>query len=80
MSTPPSPPQQSRYYGASMPPIPAPNPEVIVYIVSLVVVGIVALAAETVVSAHWVEFAKWATAAYLISRGIAKLGKVLENR
>ncbi len=44
------------------------------------VVGIVALAAETVAAAHWVEFAKWATVGYLVARGIAKRGNAYENR
>jgi hypothetical protein len=63
-----------------MPSVPAPNAELGVYIASLIVVAIVTLAADDVSAGFWVDFAKWATAAYLISRGVAKLGKVIENR
>jgi hypothetical protein len=82
MATPPSspPPPSHGYYGGNLPPFPIPNAELIVYAFALLVVGIVAAAAESVPVAFWVEFAKWATAAYLVSRGIAKLGKVYENR
>ena len=78
--TPPPPSGYGAQYGPGIPPIPVPNPELAVYVLSLVVVGIVALATDDVVAPFWVEFAKWATAAYLVSRGIAKLGKVFENR
>jgi hypothetical protein len=82
MSTGPSspPPPSPGYYGANLPPFPIPNPELIVYAFALLVVGVVAAAAESVPVALWVDFAKWATAAYLLTRGIAKLGKVYENR
>jgi uncharacterized protein (DUF983 family) len=50
-----------------------------VYVIALLVIGIVALAAETVDAATWVEFALWATAAYLVSRGLAKLRNVTES-
>jgi hypothetical protein len=82
MSTGPStpPPPSQGYYGGNLPPFPIPNPELIVYAFALLVVGLVAAAADSVPVALWVEFAKWATAAYLVTRGIAKLGKVYENR
>ena len=44
-----------------------------------VVVAIVALASDNVNSATWVEYMKWTTAAYLISRGMAKASRVLEQ-
>jgi hypothetical protein len=44
-----------------------------------VIVSIVALASDRVDSGTWVEFMKWTTAAYLISRGIAKASRVLEQ-
>ena len=82
MSTPPSPPPPGAGYygGGGLPPVPVPNPEVIVYVVALLVVGIVALAAESVAAAHWIEFAKWATVGYLLARGIAKRGNAYESR
>jgi hypothetical protein len=82
MSTAPStpPPPSHGYYGGNLPPFPIPNAELIVYAFALLIVGVVAAAAESVPVALWVDFAKWATAAYLVTRGIAKLGKVYENR
>ena len=62
-----------------MPPFPAPNGELIVYVLSLVVIGILGLAADTVGAAGFVEFAKWATVGYLLSRGLAKLRNVTER-
>jgi hypothetical protein len=44
-----------------------------------IVVAIVALASDRVDSSTWVDFMKWTTAAYLISRGIAKASRVLEQ-
>jgi hypothetical protein len=81
MSTTPSspPPPQHGYYGGSLPPVPVPNPELIVYVVALLVVGIVALASDSVIATHWVEFALWTTAAYLVARGLAKLRNVTER-
>ncbi len=82
MSTGPGtpPPSSQGYYGGNVPPFPLPNPELIVYAFALLIVGVVAAASESVPVALWVDFAKWATAAYLITRGIAKLGKVYESR
>jgi hypothetical protein len=77
--SPPPPPSQQGYYGGGLPPVPVPNAELIVYVVALVVVGIIGLAAETVNAASWVEFALWTTAAYLVSRGLAKLRNVTER-
>jgi len=82
MSTQPSTPPPSSpggYYGGGLPPVPVPNPELIVYVVALLVVGIVALAAETVDANTWVQFTLWTTAAYLVSRGLAKLRNVSER-
>jgi hypothetical protein len=55
------------------------NAELAVYVVATLVVTIVTLAADAVNSPVWVDFFKWATAAYLISRGIAKASRVLER-
>jgi hypothetical protein len=45
----------------------------------VVLVAIIALAADSVNAPAWVDFFKWVTAAYLISRGIAKASRVLER-
>jgi hypothetical protein len=78
---PPPPPTQSYgqpYYG--MPPLPAPNGELIVFLLVWAVVFIITVAADTV---DWSEFTiatVLLAAAYMISRGIAKAGKVYEGR
>jgi hypothetical protein len=59
-------------------PIPG-NAEWALLFVMAIVVSLVALFANSVDSATWVDFMKWTTAAYLISRGIAKASRVLEQ-
>ncbi|HEY3070294.1 MAG TPA: hypothetical protein VGJ34_08255 [Gaiellaceae bacterium] len=79
--TPPPPPTQSYgqpYYG--MPTLPSLNGELIVFVLVWVVVFIVTLASDTVDWPGFVIATTWLTAAYIISRGIAKAGKVLEGR
>jgi hypothetical protein len=51
----------------------------LVYLLALLVAAIVALASNRVDAPSWMEFFKWTTAAYLISRGIAKASRVLEQ-
>jgi uncharacterized protein (DUF983 family) len=84
-TTPPEQPQRPSYgytVGSNLNlarmPIPG-NAELLVYILALIVVAVVAWVADTVDPPQWVEFAKWATGAYLISRGIAKASRVLEQ-
>jgi hypothetical protein len=55
------------------------NAELVIYILAALVVTIVTLADGAVNAPEWVDFFKWATAAYLISRGIAKASRVLER-
>jgi hypothetical protein len=59
-------------------PIPG-NAEWFWWAVMSVVVAIVALTSNNANAGTWVEFMKWTTAAYLISRGIAKASRVLEQ-
>jgi hypothetical protein len=59
-------------------PIPG-NAEFLFWLAAIILVAIVALIADSVDSPQWVEFTKWASAAYLISRGIAKASRVLEH-
>jgi len=64
----------------SMARMPVPgNAEFLFWLVAIILVAIVALFADSVDSPQWVEFTKWASAAYLISRGIAKASRVLEH-
>jgi hypothetical protein len=77
----PPPPGQgygSPYYG--MPAMPAPNGELVVFLLVWAVIFIVTIAAKGV---DWPQFTTATvllTAAYMISRGIAKAGKVFEGR
>jgi steroid 5-alpha reductase family enzyme len=59
-------------------PIPG-NAEWFWWAVMAVLIAIVALAADTVGAAQWVDFMKWTTSAYLLARGIAKASRVLEQ-
>jgi hypothetical protein len=85
---PTTPQQPAGGYGSSGPNVnlnlaalmPTPgNAELVVYVLAMVLVAIIALAADSVDAPTWVDFFKWATAAYLISRGIAKASRVLER-
>ena len=59
-------------------PIPG-NAEFALYFIAAIVMAIVVGIDDDVNAASWIEFMKWATAAYLISRGIAKASRVLEQ-
>jgi hypothetical protein len=76
---PPPPPQsyEAPYYG--MTGMSAPNGELVVFLIVWAVVFIVTVASDRV---DWPEFTTatvFLAAAYMISRGIAKAGKVLES-
>ena len=78
--TPPPPPTQSYgqpYYGVpSMPPV---NGELVVFVLVWVIVFIVTLADDQVDWSGFVMASVVLAAAYMISRGIAKAGKVHET-
>ncbi len=85
---PTTPQQPGGGYGSSIPNVnfnlaalmPTPgNAELVVYVLATLLVTIVTLADDAVNAPGWVDFFKWATAAYLISRGIAKASRVLER-
>ena len=91
-TTPPDQPTQQQTapgYGAGQGPnvnfnlaalMPTPgNAELVVYVLATILVAIIALAADSVDAPAWVDWFKWVTAAYLISRGIAKASRVLER-
>jgi hypothetical protein len=59
-------------------PIPG-NAEFAVYLISLVVFLLVALIDDNVDAGAWMTAATVVTAAYLLSRGIAKASRVLEQ-
>jgi hypothetical protein len=81
-SPPPPPPPatgyERQYYPMS--PMPAPPAELVVFLLAWVVALIVTVAADSV---GWPAFLTATTvisAAFIISRGIAKAGKVFESR
>ena len=59
-------------------PIPG-NAEWIWWALMALIVAIVVGISDRVDAGSWIEFMKWTTAAYLISRGIAKASRVLEQ-
>ena len=63
--------------GAIMP-VPG-NAEMVVYIIATIIVAIIALATSDVNSFQFVDYFKWVTVGYLVSRGIAKASRVLEQ-
>jgi hypothetical protein len=77
--TPPPPPPYERPYYPGMPGLPAPNGELIVFLAAWLVVLVVTLAADAVDWAEFVTATVVLAAGYMISRGIAKAGKVLEG-
>ena len=52
--------------------------ELLVWVLALVVAKLVTSISDGLGSADWLDFFKWTTAAYLISRGIAKASRVFE--
>jgi hypothetical protein len=84
-STPPEQQQQPGPYGGygrpnigAIMPIPG-NAEIVVYVIAAIILAIVALAADDFDANGWSIAFTWITAAYLISRGIAKASRVLER-
>ena len=77
---PTQPPPTQPYYGAAMPPLPAPTGELVVFLLAWLVVFLVTLLADSVDWPAFVTATTLLAAAFVISRGIAKAGKVLENR
>jgi hypothetical protein len=59
-------------------PIPG-NAEFALYLVALILAWIVAWASDVLNAASWFDFFQWVTIAYLLSRGIAKASRVLEQ-
>src|ERR671922_173610 len=59
-------------------PIPG-NAEFALYLVVLIVAWIVAWASDVLNASSWFDFFQWVTIAYILSRGIAKASRVLEQ-
>lgn len=78
----PTPPPDAERRAAEHPPlglgmVPG-NAELVVYVLALVVAMLVTWLSDALGSGAWLDFFKWATAAYLLSRGIAKASRVFE--
>jgi hypothetical protein len=52
--------------------------ELVVYVLALLVAALVCWIADELGTGAWLDFFKWSTAAYLLSRGIAKASRVFE--
>jgi hypothetical protein len=79
METPLLPPEPPRPHGAPVGLGMAPgSAELSVYALALVLAMVVVWIADDLSVGHWLDFFKWTTAAYLISRGIAKASRVYE--
>jgi len=59
-------------------PIPG-NAEFLLYVVVLILAALVCWIADGLGSGSWLDFFKWVTIAYILSRGIAKASRVLEQ-
>jgi len=83
-TTPPEEPHRS-YTGLGQTPVsgailPIPgNAEIAIWFIVEVVLAIVAAVAKDFDAAGWATATTWLTAAYVISRGIAKASRVLEQ-
>jgi hypothetical protein len=81
-SAPPPPPTQGyeRPYYPGLPPMPAPNGELVVFVLAWLVVLIVTLAADAVDWPAFVTATIALSVGYMLSRGIAKASRVYETR
>jgi hypothetical protein len=81
MSTQPPPPPSQGYYGGGpgLPPIPIPSSELVIFFLAWFVILLVTLVAKTVDPPEFVTGTIFLSVAYILSRGIAKLGKVYEQ-
>ena len=76
----PPPPRQSQGMTIDVARLPIPgNAEFALYLVALILAWIVAWTSDVLNAASWFDFFQWLTIAYLLSRGIAKASRVLEQ-
>jgi hypothetical protein len=55
------------------------NAEAAIWIIALIVAAIVVAIADKITNVAWFDYFKWTSVAYLLSRGIAKASRVLEQ-
>ena len=80
---PPPPPGPAASAWSNMPemarlPIPG-NAEFLVYLIAVIIAMLVCWIADTLDSSSWLSFFQWTTIAYILSRGVAKASRVLEQ-
>ena len=84
-TTPPEQPPEHSYQGIGRTPVsgailPVPgNAEIAIWFIVEVVLAIVAAASNGFTVSEWATATTWLTAAYILSRGIAKASRVLEQ-
>jgi hypothetical protein len=81
-SPPPPPPgyDQGLYSGAGLSQLPAINGEFVFFVLVWAVIGVIALASDQIGASEFITATVPLAVAYILSRGIAKLGKVIESR
>jgi hypothetical protein len=65
-------------WGNARMPVPG-NAEFLFFVVAMILLALIALFADSFDTPGWVDVFKWLGSAYLLSRGIAKASRVLEN-
>jgi positive regulator of sigma E activity len=76
----PNPPQRTSNLPTDVARLPIPgNAELLIYILALFIAMLVCWIADSLGSADWFAFFRWVTVAYILSRGIAKASRVLEQ-
>lgn len=71
------------YYGpgpSGIPPLAVPNMEFVVYVVAILALALITALADSVLWNDFVSIGGWITAAYLVSRGLAKMGRATDTR
>ena len=77
---PPTPGYDRPFYGPGGPPVPPVNGELVIFLLVWLVIALVALATDEVNPRHFVVATVALAIAYMISRGLAKAGRVFEGR
>jgi hypothetical protein len=65
-------------WGGARMPIPG-NAEFLFFLIAVILLALIALIADTYDTPGWIHSFEWLGAAYLLSRGIAKASRVLEQ-